>query len=145
MTQRGATASMASYLVETSVVTRLHLPVVRRAVQPYVDTASLVRCELTDLEIGFSASNAADWDRLQRAIQAFDVLAVTPTVVARAKAVQRLLAAAGLKGRKVPDLIIAASAELADVAVLHYDVDFELIAGVTGQRHEWIVPRGSID
>jgi predicted nucleic acid-binding protein len=46
---------------------------------------------------------------------------------------------------QVPDLIIAAAAELAGLTVLHYDHDFELIASVTGQPHEWVVPRGSID
>jgi len=70
---------------------------------------------------------------------------VTPAVISRAKNVQRMLAAGGLKGREVPDLIIAAAAELADLTVLHYDHDFELIASVTRQSHEWIVPRGSID
>lgn len=27
--------------------------------------------------------------------------------------------------------------------VLHYDPDYERIAEITGQSHEWIVPRGS--
>lgn len=63
----------------------------------------------------------------------------------RAKAVQRALADRGLKGRKVPDLIIAAAAELAGLTLLHYDLAFELIASVTGQRQQWIVPRGSVD
>lgn len=70
---------------------------------------------------------------------------VTPAVINRAKTVQRLLAERGLKGRKVPDLIIAAAGELAGLTVLHYDQDFELIASVTGQPHTWIVPRGTID
>jgi len=26
--------------------------------------------------------------------------------------------------------------------VIHYDSDFERIAEITGQPHEWIVPRG---
>jgi hypothetical protein len=29
--------------------------------------------------------------------------------------------------------------------VLHYDADFELVAEITGQEHEWIVPRGTAD
>jgi hypothetical protein len=28
--------------------------------------------------------------------------------------------------------------------VLHYDKDFDLMARVTGQRTEWIVPAGSV-
>ena len=38
----------------------------------------------------------------------------------------------------VPDLIIAATAELAGLAVLHFDKDFELIASITGQPVEWL-------
>lgn len=36
----------------------------------------------------------------------------------------------------IPDLIIAAAAELAGLTVLHLDKDFELIADVTGQPLE---------
>jgi len=36
----------------------------------------------------------------------------------------------------VPDLIIAAAAELAGLTVLHLDKDFELIAEITGQPAE---------
>jgi predicted nucleic acid-binding protein len=36
----------------------------------------------------------------------------------------------------IPDLIIAATAELAGLTVLHMDKDFDLIAGVTGQPAE---------
>jgi predicted nucleic acid-binding protein len=36
----------------------------------------------------------------------------------------------------VPDLLIAATAELAGLTVLHQDKDFDIIAGVTGQQLE---------
>jgi predicted nucleic acid-binding protein len=36
----------------------------------------------------------------------------------------------------VPDLLVAAIAELADLTVLHVDKDFELITAVTGQSLE---------
>jgi predicted nucleic acid-binding protein len=36
----------------------------------------------------------------------------------------------------VPELLIAATAELAELTVLHLDKDFEFIAAVTGQRVE---------
>jgi len=29
--------------------------------------------------------------------------------------------------------------------VLHYDADYDRIAGVTGQAVEWVVERGSVD
>jgi predicted nucleic acid-binding protein len=136
---------VTTHLAETSVLTRLSVAAVRSALQPFIDAVALARCTLTDLELGFSAPSATDWDKLQSVLTSLTPVEVTPAVISRAKNVQRLLTAGGLKARKVPDLIIAAAAELADLTVLHYDHDFELIASVTSQPHEWIVPRGSID
>jgi hypothetical protein len=31
------------------------------------------------------------------------------------------------------------------LTVLHYDGDYDMIAKVTGQPTEWVVPRGSAD
>ena len=65
----------------------------------------------------------------------------------RATDVLELLAEAGpLHHRRValPDLLIAAAAELAELPVLHYDRDFELIAEVTGQPVRPIAPLGSL-
>jgi predicted nucleic acid-binding protein len=45
----------------------------------------------------------------------------------------------------VLDLLIAAAAERAGLTLLHYDNDFELIAGVPGQICQWVVAAGSID
>ena len=136
---------MISHLAETSVLTRWYRPAVAEALKPYWDAEVIARCTVSDLEVGFSASNAREWDRLQAALSLLEPIEVTPIVVTRAKTVQRLLADRGLKGRKVPDLIIAAAAELAGLTLLHYDQDFELIASITGQSHTWIVPRGSVD
>ncbi len=97
---------------------------------------------MTDLDIGFSARNAGEWDRLAVALGAFRRIDVEAHHFDRAHQVQRNLAADGLKGRKVPDLLVAAAAAL---TVLHYDADFDHIAAVTGQPTEWIVERGSID
>ena len=55
-----------------------------------------------------------------------------------------MLAAKSQRGRKIPDLLIAAAAEGAGLAVLHYDTDFDRIAEVTRQPCEWIVPAGTV-
>lgn len=44
----------------------------------------------------------------------------------------------------LPDLIIAACAEASGLTVLHYDVDYERVAKLTGQGVRWVVPRGSV-
>ncbi len=56
-----------------------------------------------------------------------------------------MLAAKHQRGRKVPDLLIAAAGEENGLVVLHYDADFDRIASVSGQSCEWVVPSGSVD
>ncbi len=72
-------------------------------------------------------------------------IATTSEHLRRARQTQRMLAGQGLQGRKIPDLLIAAAAEQEQLTLLHYDADFDLIAAATGQKCEWIVPRGSVD
>ena len=61
----------------------------------------------------------------------------TPAIFDRAIEVQAVLAARGQpRAPSLPDLLIAAVAELAQLTVLHVDKDFELIAEVTGQLVE---------
>jgi predicted nucleic acid-binding protein len=48
------------------------------------------------------------------------------------------------RGAKIADVLIAAAAEAAELVVLHYDHDCDLIATVTGQHVEWIVAAGTI-
>jgi predicted nucleic acid-binding protein len=56
------------------------------------------------------------------------------------------MAAAGHhRGAKPVDLVIAAAAEAAGLAVLHYDDDYDRIASVTRQPTEWVAPAGSLD
>lgn len=102
-------------------------------------------CEAVVLELLRSARNSADFTR-----QA-GVLALLPSVPMggdafhRATEVQSALAARG-KHRGVPpiDLLIAAAAESARLPLLHYDHDFDLIAGITGQQCSWLLPAGSL-
>jgi predicted nucleic acid-binding protein len=134
-----------SHIADTSVLTRLADKGTRAVVERLMASSSLARCTISDLEIGFSARNAEEWDGLLRAVRTLVAVDIDPADVTRAGGVQRALAASGLRGRKLPDLLIAAAAERRGLVLLHYDRDFELIADVTGQPHEWVVVRGSID
>lgn len=134
-----------THLVDTSVLTRLARPEVRTAIHPRAERAELARAGISDLEVGYSARTAAEWDRLAGALELFDLIETTTEHIRRAKQVQRLLASKHQRGRKVPDLLIAAAAEAKGLIVLHYDGDFDRIAAVTGQGSEWVVPAGSID
>nr|WP_306254508.1 PIN domain-containing protein [Ornithinimicrobium cryptoxanthini] len=94
---------------------------------------------VTRLEIGYSARNEDDARSLFAAlpVAAMPVEYLTPTIEDRALQVQLLLAGRGLRrAPSIPDLFIAAAAELAGLSVLHLDKEFDLIASITGQRAE---------
>jgi predicted nucleic acid-binding protein len=62
---------------------------------------------------------------------------LTPAIEDRALEVQLMLTGNGQhRAPSIPDLLIAATAELAGLTVLHLDKDFELIAKLTGQASE---------
>jgi predicted nucleic acid-binding protein len=134
-----------SHLVDTSVLTRLARPSVRAVVEPMARAGQLARPSICDLEVGYAARDVGEWDRLIDALGAFDPVETSSAHVARALQVQRLLAARSQRGRKVPELLVAAAAEALNLTVLHYDADFEHISAVTGQAHRWVVQAGTID
>ncbi|MGH2946758.1 MAG: PIN domain nuclease [Solirubrobacteraceae bacterium] len=134
-----------SVILDTSVLERLGRTEVRSVIEPLAAAGRLGRPSICGLEVGYSARNADEWDRLVGALDAFDRVETTAAHVRRALQVQRLLAHRSQRGRKIPDLLIAAAAEELDVPVLHYDADFDAIASVTGQRCQWVVPAGSVE
>lgn len=134
-----------TFVVDTSVIKRLDLSEVRRVVEPLAIAGVLGRAAICDLEVGYSARTTREWDHLLGALGIFVRVETTATHVRRALQVQRLLCARSQRGRKVPDLLVAAAAEELNVGVLHYDADFDLIASVTGQSCKWVVAAGTVD
>jgi predicted nucleic acid-binding protein len=130
---------VTTWLIDKSALARL-------AVSPdAADWASriergLVRiANVTRLEVAHSARSAADMRTGLRhpPLSAMPVEYLTPAIEDRAVEVLALLADRGQhRAPSIPDLIIAAVAELAGLTVLHLDKDFEIIAGITGQPVE---------
>ena len=93
----------------------------------------------TRLETGYSARSGPDLRAgLQRPpLSSMPVEYLTPAIEDRAVEVLALLADRGQhRAPSIPDLIIAATAELAGLTVLHFDKDFDIIAQLTGQPME---------
>jgi predicted nucleic acid-binding protein len=119
---------------------------VRLASDPDVDQwagrieRGLVRiATVTLLEVGYSARDTQDLHAGLREppVASMPVEYATPSAEDRAVAVLTLLADRGHhRAPSVPDLLVAAIAEIAGLVVLHQDKDFDLIAEVTGQQTE---------
>ncbi len=134
----------SAYLADIAVLNRLAESDVRAVTRRLIKDGLLRRASISDLGVGFGVRNAVEWDDLQAVLRACLVGTVTVSHFDAAKRTQRALADRGLRGRKIPGLLIAAVAQAAGLAVLHYD-DYDLIAEVTGQDAKWVVPSGAID
>jgi predicted nucleic acid-binding protein len=134
------------YLVDNSAYNRLKYETVVGRLKPLLDEGVVATCGALEIEALYSARNGDDYERMQ-GIRAsiFTYLDTDESDWQRALIVQKALAqSAQHRGPKVPDLLIAAVAERYGLILLHYDSDFDRIAAATGQRAEWVVPRGSV-
>lgn len=133
------------YLVDNSAWNRLKYESVAARLRPLAETNLIATCGTLEVEALYSAKNAEDYEKLRATrLAIFTYLESAEADWQRALATQRELAAKSQhRGAKLPDLLIAAVAQRYDLTLLHYDSDFERIAETTGQRVEWVVPRGS--
>ncbi len=133
------------WLIDTSAA-RLSELAVNDVLTERLERGLVGVCIVTELELGYSARSARD----HAAVRAdfLDQLLPVPVPVAAeqvARDAQRGLIERGQhRGVAVPDLLVAAVAQVEGLIVLHYDADFDLIAAVTGQPTEWVVPRGTL-
>ncbi|RST07450.1 PIN domain nuclease [Streptomyces sp. WAC07149] len=134
------------FLIDKSALARFPKPAVRKVVEPLHVQGLLVLCGAIELEVLYSARGAAEAREIREELRGFDWLATDGEAWDRAMEVQALLIEAGTwKAVSVPDLVIAATAEMHGATVLHYDGDYDMIASVTGQPMQWVVPRGTAD
>ena len=133
------------YLVDTSVLARARQDLVGQRLEELTLHGRFWTCRIIDLEV-VHATRAGDVPAVAAARRELPEAPVTPAVMNRALDVIEMMAASGVhRGAKPVDYVIAAAAELAGLAVLHYDDDFERIAQVTGQVVTWVAPRGTLD
>ena len=136
---------MTAWLIDKSALVRLASS---PDIQEWASRISrgLVRIStLTLLEVGFSARSADELrrSRTELPLTAMPVEYLTPAIEDRAVTVQQALADAGQhRAPSVPDLLIAATAEMSGLTVLHLDKDFDLIAATTGQPVQRLIPPG---
>lgn len=137
----------ASWLVDKSVLARVDVSTVADALLPRVQAGQVGVALVTELEVGYSARSGSDYDATrQNLLDLLIPVAMPVRAEERARELQRDLVLRGQhRGVSVPDLVLAAIADIEELTLLHYDGDFELISDVTGQSAEWVVPRGSID
>lgn len=136
---------MSHFIIDKSALARLPLPSVDRRLAPLLLAGDVATCGIVDLEMLYSARTHADFLQVLADRRSLPSEAIEQADFERAIEVMALLSRRGKhRGTSIPDLLIAAVAERAELTVLHYDRDFDIIASVTGQDVEWVVPAGSV-
>lgn len=130
----------AQYLIDTSVLARMMRPGGESFGWDQAVAAGLVAvCPVTELEFLYSARSAADRAGIIDDMRAaFIWVPVHDRAFARAWEVQGDLTAKGQhRGAGPVDLIVAATAELHGLTLLHHDHAFDVVAATTGQPVRW--------
>ncbi len=130
---------MTTWLIDKSALVRLAASSDAAEWAARVERGLVRITTVTRLETGYSARSGPELRAgFQRPpLSSMPVEYLTPAIEDRAVEVLALLADRGQhRAPSVPDLIIAAAAELAALTVLHLDKDFDLIAEITGQPME---------
>lgn len=130
---------MTTWLIDKSALVRLGASPRAQDWATRIERGVVAISTVTRLEVGYSARSASDFVRAlnMSPIASMPVEYLTPAMEDRALQVQRLLAQHGHhRAPSIPDLLIAAAAELSGRTVLHLDKDFDLIAELTQQPTE---------
>lgn len=128
-----------SWLVDASAYWRLGRSLDAEDWASRIERGLVRIAAVTLLELGYSSKGAGklreERSRPPLALMPVEILA--PGAEIRAMHVQDLLAERGYhRAVSVPDLVIAATAELVGLTVLHVDKDYDLIAEITRQSVE---------
>lgn len=136
---------MTSYLIDNSALARYGQPTVSAALTPLIARGLVGVSIVTELEFGYSSRSPHDYERGRELLAELLPVGLSPRAEQTARTLQERLVRTGThRAVALADILIAASALEEGVTILHYDADFDLIAEVTGQATEWVVPRGSI-
>ena len=135
--------SAAQFLIDTSALARLLRGDAEQFGWDRAAAAGLIAtCPITELEFFYSARSAEDRARYIEDVRLlFGWVPVDDRAYDRAWHVQEQLTRKGQhRGAGAVDLVVAATAELQGLTLLHRDRDFECIAAVTGQPLQWYGP-----
>ena len=139
-------ADLGILLADTSAWHRSRLPEIVGVWERSLNADRIATTAFVRLEVLYSAQDGLSYRAVAGEMDELIQLPCGDAEIRRALEVQQLLSDLAPLHHRValPDLVIAAVAELNGATVWHYDGDFDRITQVTGQPTEWIAPRGSI-
>ncbi|RKN06288.1 PIN domain nuclease [Streptomyces radicis] len=137
---------MSVFLVDKSALARWGKPEVAAVLDGLHDRGLLSTCAVVEYEMVFSARTKKEATRIRASLRGFDHAPCNDEEHERALWLQRDALRRGFhRALSLSDLLIAAVAQRHGLTVLHYDGDFDMIRGITGQPMRWVVRPGTAD
>lgn len=133
-------------VVDTSAWARAHHPQVR---QPWKEALVGRRLRISPLvrfEILFSARDGQSFDALAERLSAIQAAPHGISTIAGAEQAMHALAhrTSGAQRLPIVDYLVAAAAQELGAAVLHYDRDYDTLAGLMNFESVWLAPAGTL-
>ncbi|ONK11102.1 PIN domain nuclease [Streptomyces sp. MP131-18] len=137
---------MSAFLVDKSAFARWGQPTVGAVLDDLNDRGLLATCAVVEYEMIYSARTKQDVSRIRAGLRAFDYVPCNDEEHEQALWLQREALRRGFhRALSLSDVLIAATAERHGLTVLHYDGDFDMVQGITGQSMRWVVEPGTAD
>lgn len=139
--------SHAAFLVDTSALARMLRDAnARKHWTHQVEAGLIAVCPVIELELLYSARSPADRSELVELLRTtYGWVPVPDRAFDRAFEVQGVLTARGThRSAGAADLLVAATAEVHGLVLLHYDRDFEQVAKATAQPLQWLAKPGTL-
>lgn len=122
-------------------------PELRRWFDALLVEGQIATCDVVRLELLYGTRSGEEHDRRRVELAALVTCPIGADEWERAVDTQNRIAHLGadhIEVAKWQDIVVAAAAESAGIAVLHYDEDFDWIERVTGQPTRWLAAKGSL-
>ncbi|MFE4174671.1 PIN domain nuclease [Streptomyces sp. NPDC056909] len=137
---------MSVFLVDKSALARWGQPKVAEVLDDLNERGLLATCAVVEYEMVHSARTKQDASRMRLSLRGFDYVPCNDEEHDRALWLQREALRQGFhRALSLSDVLIAAVAERRGLTVLHYDGDFDMIHGITGQAMRWVIDPGAAD
>lgn len=133
-------------VVDTSAWARAHHPQVRERWKGVLLDRRLRISPAVRSEILFSARDGQSFDTLAERLSALQAAPLSPSVIRAAEQAMRALAHRSARAQRLPivDYLVAAAAQELGAAVIHYDRDYDTLAGLMEFESVWLAPPGTL-
>jgi predicted nucleic acid-binding protein len=135
------------FLADKSVWARARQEALRGEWSRAVLGGQIVTCPIIVLELLYSTQTAAEFQAVETRLSALRSIPMTQAISTTAiRALSDLAEVSdGYHRVKLPDALIAATAQESGVGVLHYDRHYDRLAEVLSFESRWAAPAGTLD